>query len=260
LTTRLPDEATLYLRVWVRHACVACDCEFENLRRFTVLRRDTMANATAASVEAEYREYAEQFSEPCPCPQCGLTQPEMEGADKSARHFTVTLYGFLVVVVSAIATGIGLLPLALGCFIGSGLTLLVLVAHLATALRNPNADLARSLEVAKILTEEGALRVVNPGEKPGVVERPADGRLARGALSFLASAFCFAFPALIHWPVWPGQIPGLALLLVGGSQFANRAYSLIALGSPGKVVSLESVVVVDESVPDDFLRKTSPRL
>lgn len=253
---RLPDESTVYISAWIGQRCVACGSEFRFLRRFIVQRRDTEYGATLATVEAAYRQEASQFSDPCPCPHCGLLQPDMIGSLRSSRHFTATLFGFLILLGCSIATGIGLMPMLPGSLVCGGIVLGVLVSHLILALRDPNHDLNTNLAEANRRIEEGSLRLVKAGEQ--VVLPPAGkpfNRLIRATACLLGAASAFALPAIQPMPTWIGQIPGFVLYLFGGSQFANMAFAMIKLALPHQVLEMHSLVVTDESVPEGFEKK-----
>jgi len=249
----LPEEATVYLRIWTRQPCVACGAVFHYVRRFTVQRRDMMFNATVESVSAEYRQHAAQFSEACPCPQCGYVQPDMIGLARSARHFTVNFAGLAFLLAAIIATGIGVMPRFIGCTVSGGIPLLALLLQLLIAMRNPNRNLKANQGNAGNRRAADSTRVEDAGR---AYTNPLIGvsslSLAAASGLYLLSAACLFLPALGSWPVWIGQIPGLALFLFAGSRFANLAYALSERALPHQILEVDAIVITDDSVPPDF--------
>jgi len=252
----LSEDATIYIRVWLAQRCVACGAEFQYLRRFKVLRRETMINDTPEILERQYANHARQSTEICPCPQCGWIQPDMIANAKADYYSTGTLIVVLILMVNAIATALALVPPAIGCYVAAGAAGAVLLFHLYHALNNPNRLLVLNVDIAKIRMEEGKLRLVKPGgpAMPLVIRFPWQTILAAAAM-LLVAAFFFASPPLIGWSLALGVFPGLILTVVAGSRFANAAMAMKAHANPTEIVEVNSTVVFDDSVPQDFQRK-----
>jgi len=249
----LSQEATVYLRIWTRQPCLGCRTVFQYVRRFTLQRHEMMANDTRESVAEQYRQHAVAFSEMCPCPACGYCQPDMVGLNRSSRHFSINISGFAFLLAAVIATGIGLLPRMVGSLISAGIPLLVGIAQLLLALRDPNRRRTQNLLDAEKLVAADSLRVELPG---GPFVDPGLGysasQLAGRFLLYAASALCLFGPGLSTWPVWLGQGPGIILYMLAGSRFANLAWSLTERALPHTVLSVEPLIVTDETVPPDF--------
>jgi superfamily I DNA/RNA helicase len=47
----LPEDLTLYIRVWTQQACAACGAEFRQKRKFKIMRRDTYRDDTIEQIE-----------------------------------------------------------------------------------------------------------------------------------------------------------------------------------------------------------------
>ncbi len=252
----LSEDATIFIRVWLAQRCVACGAEFRYLRRFKVLRRETMINDTPEILERQYAKHASQSTEICPCPQCGWIQPDMIANAKADYHSTGTLIVVLILMVNAIATSLALMPPAIGCYVAAGAAWAVLLFHLYHAFSNPNRLLVVNVDIAKIRMEEDTLRLVKPGGPATWPIFPFPWRTILAASAMLpAAAFFFASPILFGWPLALGVFPGLILTVVAGSRFANAAMGMKAHANPVEIVEVNSTVVFDDSVPPDFQRK-----
>jgi hypothetical protein len=252
----LSEDATIYIRVWLAQRCIACGAEFQYLRRFKVLRRDTMVHDTPQTLEKQYARHAGQSPEICPCPQCGWIQPDMIAGAKSDYHSTGTLIVVLILLVNAIATALVLMPAAIGCYVAAGAAAAGLLFHLYHAVNNPNRLLVWNLDIAKIRLEEGTLQLIKPGGATApLVIRSRWGTILAATAMLAAAAFFFASPALVGWSLALGVIPGLILSIISGSRFANAAMALKCNANPTEIVEVNSTVVFDESVPPDFQRK-----
>jgi hypothetical protein len=128
--------------------------------------------------------------------------------------------------------------------------------HLYHAFTDANRLLVVSLDIAKIRLEDGALRLVKPGGAPVYPSIPMPFWSILAAVAILPlSAFFFLTPVLFGWMLGIGMIPGLIGIIASGSLLANLALRMNAYASPTEVVEINSTVVTDESVPEDFQKK-----
>jgi hypothetical protein len=210
-------------------------------------------NATVAQVEAEYKEHASLTAEPCPCPHCGWVQPDMIGSAAALRHSSITLFGFLILLVSSIATGLQLLPGLLGCGVSAGIVACALVLHLVGVFANPNRKRERNLEQAQARLTDGSLRLIQAGAPTAApaFSRPV-GRILFLTGLLIGSALAFLAPVVIGWPLLLGQALAMILFAYAGVAFANIAVDMKKRAHPHEVLKVYSTLATDENVPEDF--------
>jgi hypothetical protein len=253
----LPEEATLYIRIWTGQKCLSCGCEFRYVRRFVVPRTQTVYSDTQASVEAAYTKAATETAEVVfPCPQCGYIQPDMVGTRKAVSHGVLTFATFFLPLVTTITAAFDLLPRPIAAIAAASVASIALVLHLHYVFANPNRDRLANLTQAQQEINKGMLRLLKEGgtASPPIIPKPTEKYLIASAILVLAITF-FAIPAVTEFPFWLFEVAGICLFIWSGSTFANAALLMKKLANPRDVVEINTTLVLDETVPEDFQKK-----
>lgn len=252
----LPEELTLYIRVWTQQACVACGAEFRQKRKFKVMRRDTYRDDTLEKIEADWTKAALEAAERCPCPHCGWIQPDMVATDKAVAHGMITAIGFGILILNFILTLLLMIPRDVGSLIAAGVALVALVFHLDQAVRNPNRHRDFNLDDARERVGNELLELTKVGgdRDTVIIHAPIQGYLASAAC-LLGAAFLFASTACLDWPLVGMQPLGIVVFIAAGCLFASFAYGMKERALPKRVVEVNTTQVLDDSVPPDFQRR-----
>jgi hypothetical protein len=253
----LPEDATLFIRIWTGQTCGACGSEFRYVRRYKVLRSQTEFNATQASVESDYVQGCRKTSEVvAPCPHCGFIQLDMVGTRKAVRHGVFTFVVFLLLLVNTFTAAFGLVAPEIAASVAAGLAAIALVFHLYQAVADLNRDRLASLAKAQLLVQKGMLQLLKIGEGafPPNIRRPLSGYL--GASSILLASFAMlAAPAVADVPFWLCEVGGIVLFIWSGSRFANLALDIKQYANPVTIVEVNTTLTTDDQVPEDFQKK-----
>jgi hypothetical protein len=247
----LPEDATLFIRIWTGQTCKACGSEFHYLRRYSVPRSQTDINATQASVEAAYVKAATETSEVAvPCPHCGYIQPDMVANRKAVRHGILTFAVFLLLLLNTFAAAFDLLPVAIAAFIAVSLAGAALIFHIWQIYFDFNRDSLANLARAQQLVQQGMLRLVKTSEGPAYFRIPKPVPRYLAAIGLLVAAAVFLIlPAVSEAPFWLCEVAGTILFIWSGSQFANTALDIRTLGNPRQVIEVDTTQVLDDTVP-----------
>jgi hypothetical protein len=129
---------TIRVQVWKEHVCACCGCRFRYLFQRTKKGQggnpdQAAANAERAVVKALAHEVDLQ-----PCPGCGLYQPDMVAARRAPLHWIIAGVGLVLLALFWILTACDVLSLAASAWACAVVAALVVLAHLAVALLNPN--------------------------------------------------------------------------------------------------------------------------
>jgi hypothetical protein len=252
----LPEHWTIYLRIWTGQKCLACGAVFHYLRRFTVPRSQTLYEATAASVEAEYVQGAKTSAAVFPCPQCGYIQPDMIATRKAVCHGILTFAAFILLLINTLAAAFGLLPHDVAAAIAFGITIVALLSHGYYVFADPNRDRPANLARAQAQVQKDNLRLVQPGTHTGplLLPFPLASYVNAGSILIMAGV-AFYIPVFTELPYWPCQIAGIILFIWSGSTFANTALRLKEAANPREIIEVNSTQVTDDSIPEDFRKK-----
>jgi len=253
----LPEDATLYIRIWTGQTCKACGSEFHYLRRYSVPRSQTDFNATQASVEAAYVKAATESSEVViPCPHCGYVQPDMVANRKAVRHGILTFVVFLLLLVNTFVAAFDLLPSQVAALIAAGLAAAALLFHIGQIFADFNRDALGNLAKAQQMVQKGSLRLIKTGDGSTFfkIQRPASRYLIAMCILVVAGVF-LTLPAVNDGPFWLCEVAGTILFIWSGSRFANTALDLRKYANSRLVIDVNTTQVLDDSVPEDFQKK-----
>ena len=98
----LPAGSTLYLKMWTRQRCVECGTLYRYLSRKAVPASFASAEASQEGVEDYYAEF-EKNGRFCPCPHCGLVQPDMVAKMQDSDYGVAMVFGGLLLAVNLLA-------------------------------------------------------------------------------------------------------------------------------------------------------------
>jgi hypothetical protein len=255
----LSEDATLYIRIWTGQKCKACGSAFSYVRRFAVPRSQTEFNATQESVETAYVKAAKTTSEVVfPCPHCGYIQPDMASTRKAVSHGVFTFACFFLLLIGTMTSAFGILPKPIAATIAAGIAGIAVLFHFVQVFSNPNRNRIANMAQAILQVQKGALRLTKIGGEavlPSLV-KPMKNYVAAGGILLVAAAAFIAPVLATDLPFWLCQVAGIALFIWSGSTFANAALKLKRDANPREVIEVNTTQVLDESVPEDFRKKT----
>jgi hypothetical protein len=210
----LPTGSTLYIRIWTQQRCVGCGTLYSYLSRYAVPASSVAAEATIPGVEAHYARF--ERGRYCPCPRCGVVQPDMIANRQGADYFLTGIGGGLLLALLFVMNLMG----------GRGpvealIAANVLVAAVASLVllrptfKNHNRSLTDNQRLMTAEVERGRVAVLEEGRGafnvalPTAVGPPAIAYLLL-AIGVLVCLVPLAVPAV---PVGATQLAALALFV-----------------------------------------------
>jgi hypothetical protein len=210
----LPAGSTLYLRIWTQQRCVGCGTHYKYLCRYAVPARYVAAEATVPDVEDYYARF--ERGRYCPCPRCGVIQPDMIAARQGADYFLIGIGGSLLLALLFVVNltgGRGPVEalIAANAFALAVASILLVRATLKDHNRSP-ADHQRFMAAE---LERGRVAVLQEGGAAPQEVLPAAA--SQRAIAFLPLAagvlVCLLPLAIAAVPVWATQLVALALFV-----------------------------------------------
>jgi hypothetical protein len=248
----LPAGSTLYIRIWTRQRCVGCGALYNYLSRYAVPANYVAAEATAPSLEAYYAGL--ERGRYCPCPRCGVVQPDMIAVRQSADYFLLGIGGGLLLALLFVLNLTGGRGPVEALIAANTLAFVVAsVLLLRVTFRNFNRSPADNQQLMAAELKRGRVVVLKEGGGAVAVGCRTVGRqraiaclvLAGGVLVCLVP---LAFPVV---PVWLTQLSALTL-------FVWAVWGLSKAVQPTKGAGVEAAADVTsqlmqtEEVPEDF--------
>ncbi|HTK77504.1 MAG TPA: hypothetical protein VL371_19725 [Gemmataceae bacterium] len=238
--------STVWARCWKQHTCVECGSVY----RYKIVREagGESRNAASARQEAEeklLRRLAREV-DPNPCPNCGLIQPDMDGQGKARGHVLATAAAALLLLPLVGLTFIGELSIDEAARYAAAIAGGAAVAHLVTALSNPNRDREANRRRAEAAVAAGRVEMVSRGTL--IDSLPARRNVtAWHALALtcaVLAAPAFLLPVVLgtgedgpaqsqFWAI--GAALGLFTTLAGGGALVGLAYALRRRALPAEV-------------------------
>lgn len=252
--TPLPPGSTMYLKMWTRQRCVECGTLYRYLARKAVPASFASAAATQADVEEFYSEF-EKSGRFCPCPRCGLVQPDMVAKMQDSDYGVAMVFVGLVLGVNFVLALLNLFGPMAHLVIGAGLVGLALLFMLNGTLTNHNRSRAANGELMERELRKGRAEVLEEGAGAVTVVYPSTWPLK--VVGFLVVIGAVAVPVLPLTAV-PGLWAWAALaasfvLFVLGTRILSA--SLKGVRDAGADVGLDEVtseVRLDDRIPQDF--------
>jgi hypothetical protein len=182
----------------------------------------------------------------------------MVGTRKAVIHGALTFAMFFLPLVSTITAAFDLIPRPIAAIAAASVALISLLFHLYQVRANPNRDRLANLTRAQLAINKGMLRLVKEGgpASPPFIPRPTEKYAMASAILILAIVV-FAIPVVTELPFWLCEVAGIILFIWSGSTFANAALLMKKLANPREVVEINTSLVLDETVPEDFQKKKS---
>ncbi len=186
---------TAKVKVWKKHECVDCACEFRYLFKRKIQGQGPTEKAARKAADKKVLATLETEVDVRPCPTCGRIQPDMEASVKSKRHCWIGLLAIPVVALVLILVLSHVLPGNVSSVVLAAVAILATLLNFAIAFPNPNADLERNKERIESAIESGAVEITTPGNTDNVVQ-PKKAfsilHLAGLAAGLLAAVVAFA--------------------------------------------------------------------
>jgi hypothetical protein len=248
-----PAGSMLYLRMWTRQRCVGCGTLYRYLCRKAVPARFAAAEASIAEIEAHYAKF-QANGWYCPCPRCGLVQPNMIALRQDSDYFLCGLgRGCLLAFVFVMNLMGGKGPIealiAATAVILASATLLMLWS----TLKNRNDPKAYQKLMAGEL-ERARVEVLEEGKGPLAVPSPTGN--GKKALAFavltgaiLLSLLPLAVPAI---PVWLAQLAAAAVFVSGVYILSAAVKPMKAGGAELALDEVTSQLAETGKIPEDF--------
>jgi hypothetical protein len=248
----LPTGSMLYIRIWTRQRCVGCGTLYSYLSRYAVPAGGVAAEATVPDVEAYYARF--ERGRYCPCPRCGVVQPNMIATRQDADYFLTGIGGCVLLAllfVLNLTGGRGPVEalIAANAFAFAVASMILL----RVTFKNHNSSPADHQRLMAAEVERGRVAVLEEGGGGLQAILPATG--GRRAIAFLVLAggvlVCLLPLAVPAVPVWATQLTALAL-------FGWAVWTLSKSVEPRKDAGVEvatevtSQLLETDEVPKDF--------
>jgi hypothetical protein len=248
-----PAGSMLYVRMWTRQRCVGCRTLYRYLCRKAVPARFAAPEASIAEIEAHYAKF-QANGWYCPCPRCGLVQPNMIALRQDSDYFMIGLGGaclLVLVIVMNLMGGKGPIEalIAATAVILATATLLLLWS----TLKNRNNPTANQKVMADEL-ERGRVEVLEEGKGPlALVSSTGNGKKALAFALLAGSVLLSLLPLVIPaTPVWLAQLAAAALFVSGVCVLSAAIRTMKASGAEVALDEVTSQLVDTDKIPEDF--------
>jgi hypothetical protein len=137
---------------WSQITCLACGCVYR-----------CRVEPAARGAGEDWWQWDQIEGALCPCPTCGLVQPDRAFRAKVTRHLLLTLGSLVVLGVVLVLGWTHLLPIDAAAVLGGVVSAVVALVHVHTALLNPNRDRAANRVRAEAEVSAGKVEETTPG-------------------------------------------------------------------------------------------------
>jgi hypothetical protein len=283
---------TITGRCWKQHTCSACGCVY----RYIFERTGSASGGPGVNVrglaEVRLAKALNEDVDQCPCPSCGLVQPDMVGRGKYYWHFVLALWGGILLGFFSLPAFIGDVPRTELGKLAAMVAAIFAFFHLTTALGHPNGNLKRNRDRVQTRVAVGTVEVVRPGTTPNFAAAPPNMALVQGLcllavllapLGFLAAPFATADKPLPRNPdlrpeviapgdkvtikmptdlrsvggYWRGNIPTVTVLNAGETGAPATLFAATNAESWGKQMAVKDKKDPFEAM-DPWIRVTIP--
>jgi hypothetical protein len=244
--------STLYIRIWTRRRCVGCGALYNYLSRYAVPASRVAAEATVPGLEAYYAQI--ERGRYCPCPRCGVVQPDMIAARQGADYFLFEIGGGLLLALLFLLnlTG-GRGPVEALIAANAFAVAVASLVLLRVTFKNYNRSAAENRRRMAAELERGRVAVLAEGRGALDVSLPTAGR--QRATAFLALAggvlVCLLPLAVPAVPVWLTQLTALVLFVWAVWTLAKAVQARTGAGVE-VAMEVTSQLMEAEEVPKDF--------
>jgi hypothetical protein len=187
---------TIEFSVWKEHACAGCGTVFRYLFKRKMSGQGATPEKAAKAAEKAVQRALEHQVDMHPCPGCGLYQPDMIAARRSARHWWTFAVYLPVCVLLFILVLTDVISLTTAALLSAALAVPVVLAHAFIDLLNPNRDLDANRRLGKRLAKQGDLWVT--GELEEREAEPVGAGINAGHFACYAllgaAVLCFLLP------------------------------------------------------------------
>jgi hypothetical protein len=248
----LPAGSTLYIRLWTRQHCIGCGALYKYLSRYAVPARAVAGEETVPGLEAYYARL--ERGRYCPCPRCGVVQPDMIAACQSADYFVIGIGGGLLLALLFVVNLMGGRGPVEALIAANAFAFAVAaMVRLRVTFKNHNSSLADNQRRMAAELERGRVAVLEEGEAaPDLVLPTAAGQRAIAFLMLAGAVLVCLLPlAVPAVPVWATQLTALPL-------FVWAVWTLSKSVAPRKDAGVEvatevsSQLIETDEVPKDF--------
>jgi hypothetical protein len=189
---------TITARCWKQHTCSACGCVYRYLFTRKKAASGTPHDNTRGQAELKIARAIRNDIDECPCPTCGLVQPDMVGKYKKTWHLVFTVVTGVILGLIVLSANNGGLPLDQAGKVAAAVAGFAVLGHLMTALGNPNARPARNRKDVQQQLAAGKVEVVRPGTTPNFAAVPPNLSVVQAACLLAI----FVAPAAFLAVVW----------------------------------------------------------
>ncbi len=228
--------ASANVSCWKQHVCVACECTFRYLLTRKVTAQGGTREAAMVNLQKQMAKTVSQEVDYCPCPECGVVQPDMVAARRRGRAL-LGLLGLIPLAIGWLLGGIYAVPIATsaiaaGCG-AAGAALMLFLTNRVQPNRRPEAN---RVQVLKRLKDESMVIDASSGSASNVaydgtdVSPTAWGAFGVGCVAVLAALSPWILSSISGWTVNQNWYPAVA-----GPGDASRYYM------QGKLSSLKGM-------------------
>jgi hypothetical protein len=176
--------ASITARCWKQHTCTACGCVYRYVFERTASASGSLATDTRGKAARKIVKKITDGVDECPCPTCGVVQPDMVARGKITWHTTFTVISAILLLLIVLPTRSGTVPLDQAGTVACVVAWFAVLGHLLTAWGNPNARPDRNMREVQAQMAVGRLEVIVPGAQPNFDAVPVNMTLLHALCLF----------------------------------------------------------------------------
>jgi hypothetical protein len=208
-------------RCWKQHTCCACGCVYRYKYEQSAEATGGLAEIARENVEKKLVEELKKGIKSCPCPGCGLVQPDMAAKSKILWHSILACVPFVLLFVVGPAID-HTVSRQFATIVAVSIAGVVALGHLLTAVDNPNRDREANKQEVEREVAAGRVQMVRAGAGSDVVAPPRNfgfGHLVC-LLIVMGAAGAFLLPEHVYKTPPVVTNPGLKpTVIVPGTEF-----------------------------------------
>ena len=169
-------KSTVEVNVWKEHLCIGCGSRFRYLFKRKKTGQGGTPEAARVAAHKAVRTALAREVDMYPCPGCGLYQPDMIASRRATLHGWLIAASIAVLLLVLILVLTDVITTATGAWSAAAVCGALGLVHLLIDRGNPNRDLDRNQQQARMRLEKGDLWVPPNGlSRPEASEPPAFG-------------------------------------------------------------------------------------
>jgi hypothetical protein len=197
-------KASVRAKCWKQHTCSACGCVYRYKFEQSAEATGGLPEMASEAARKKVTEGLKSGSKPCPCPCCGLVQPDMVARSKLLWHSILACVPLVLLIFILPAMDQTMSRQVAAC-IAVAVAGAVALGHLLVAVDNPNWSRAQNKQSVERDVAGGRVQVIRQGAGTDLVAPPWNFGFSHfvfllmvcaGAGAFLLPEYVFPMPAV----------------------------------------------------------------